>query len=168
MFSFFYRTRLSLLLYKVFSVRIGSAKKISVLSGLIITFLIWKFTCNLIFQYFQTKVAVLTPARHIRRFQEYFNHINILISSSTLQILLCILIPKWCKLPFLDSKINTDDIKLYFKSYDKIPRWRYCWSIWHLIVKTKMSPLVVCYQGSDGCQKYRQNLTKLDLEVYCS
>ena len=86
-FLFFYRTRLSLLLYKVSSVRIGSAKKISVLSGLIITFWIWKFTCNLIFQSFQTKVAVLTPARHIRRFQEYFNHINILISTSTLQFL---------------------------------------------------------------------------------
>ena len=48
-FLFFYRTRLSLLLYKVSSVRIGSAKKISVLSGLIITFWIWKFTFNLIF-----------------------------------------------------------------------------------------------------------------------
>ena len=37
-----------------------------------------------------------------------------------------ILIPKWCKLPFLDSKINRGDIRLYFKSYEKIPRWRYC------------------------------------------
>ena len=78
------------------------------------------------------------------------------------------LLPKWCKLPFLDSKINRGDIRLYFKSYEKIPRWRHCWIIWHLIVKTKISPLVVRYQGSNGCQKKWPNLTNLDLEVYCA
>ena len=46
---------------------------------------------------------------HIRRFQEYFNHFNITI-----------LIPKWCKLPFVDSKFNKGDIRLYFKSYEKM------------------------------------------------
>ena len=31
--------------------------------------------------------SILEGSAHIRRFQEYFNHINILISSSTLQFL---------------------------------------------------------------------------------
>ena len=44
------------------------------------------------------------------------------------------------------------------KVMKKIARWRHHWNIWHLIVKTKISPLVVRYQGSNGCQKNRQNL----------
>ena len=66
--------------------------------------------------------------------------------------------------PFLHSKING----FYFKSYEKIARWRHHWNIWHLIVKTKISLLVVRYQGCNGCQKNRQNLSNLNLEVYCA
>ena len=50
----------------------------------------------------------------------------------------------------------------------KIARWRYCWNICHLSVKTKISSLVVCYQGSNGCLKNQQDLRNLDLEVYCA
>jgi hypothetical protein len=38
----------------------------------------------------------------------------------------------------------------------------------HLTVKTKIYPLVVRYQGLNGCQKNWQNLRNLDLEVYCA
>ena len=79
-----------------------------------------------------------------------------------------ILVPKWCRYPFLVSKTVRGDIRIYFKSYEQICRWRHCWIIWHLIVKTKISPLVVRYQWSNGCQKNRQNLTNLDMEVYCA
>ena len=51
--------------------------------------------------------------------------------------------------------------KKYFES-------SHCWIIWLLIVKTKISPLVVRYQGCNGCQKNQQNLRNLDLEVYCA
>ena len=77
-------------------------------------------------------------------------------------------IPKCCKYPILGSKITRNDIRLYLKTYEKIARWRHHWNIWHLIVKTKISPLVVHYQGSNECQKNRQNLRNLDLEVYCA
>ena len=79
-----------------------------------------------------------------------------------------ILIPKWCKYPILGSKTNRGDIRLYFKTYEKIARWRRCWNIWHLSLKTKISPLVVRYQESNGCQKNRQDLRNSDLEVYCA
>ena len=34
--------------------------------------------------------------------------------------------------------------------------------------KTPISPLVVRYQESNGCQKDRQDLRNSDLEVYCT
>ena len=37
-----------------------------------------------------------------------------------------ILTPKWCKYPILGSKTNRGDIRLYFKTYEKIARWRRC------------------------------------------
>ena len=61
---------------------------------------------------------------HIRRFQEYFNHIHILIGSSTLQFWI---LKFWYqngvhdKYPFLGSKSNRGCI-LRLK---KIARWRY-------------------------------------------
>ena len=104
---------------------------------------------------------------HIRRFQEYFNHINILISSSTLQFL-----QFWYQngVNYLFLIVKSIEVTSGFisKVMKKIPRWRHCWIIWHLIVKTKISPLVVRYQGSNGCQKKWPNLTNLDLEVYCA
>ena len=41
-----------------------------------------------------------------------------------------------------------------------------CWYIWHLSLKTKISPLVVCYQETNGCQKNQGDLRNSDLEVY--
>ena len=34
-----------------------------------------------------------------------------------------ILIPKWCKYPILGSKNKRGDIRLYFKTNEKIDRW---------------------------------------------
>ena len=105
--------------------------------------------------------------KHIRRFQEYYNHINILISSSSLQFLLF-----WDQngVNYLFFIVKSIGVTSGFisKVMKKFARWRHHWNIWHLIVKTKISPLVVCYQGSNGCQKNRQNLRNLDLEVYCA
>ena len=104
---------------------------------------------------------------HIRRFQEYFNHINNLISSSTLQFLLF-----WYQNGVNYHVLIVKSIKVTLgfisKVMKKVARWRHCWNIWHLIVKTKISPLVVRYQGCNGCQKNQQNLSNLDLEVYCA
>jgi hypothetical protein len=50
----------------------------------------------------------------------------------------------------------------------KIVRWRCCRNIWHLSLKTKISPLVVCYQEPNGCQKNQKDLRNSDLEVYCA
>ena len=54
------------------------------------------------------------------------------------------------------------------KLMKKISRWRHYWNIWHLSVKTKISPLLGCPQGSLGCQKMRHYPLNLDLEVWCS
>ena len=101
---------------------------------------------------------------HIRRFQKYFNPINILISSCTLQFL-----QFWYQNGVIYFFLIVKSIKVtsgfISKAMKKIARWRHHWNIWHLIVKTKISPLVVCYQGSNGCQKNRQNLRNLYLEV---
>ena len=105
--------------------------------------------------------------RHIRRFQAYFNHINILISSSTLQFL-----QFWYQngVNYLFLIVKSIEVTSGFisKVMKKIARWHHHWNIWHLIVKTKISLLVVRYQGSNGCQKNWKNLTNLDLEVYCA
>ena len=61
---------------------------------------------------------LICSCNHIRRFQEYFNHIHIFIGSTTLQFF-AILLPKWCKYPILGSKTNRGDIRLYFKTYEK-------------------------------------------------
>ena len=110
---------------------------------------------------------IATNQNHIRRFQEYFNQINILINSSTLQFL-----QFWYQngVDYLFLIIKSIKVTSGFNSkvMKKNARWRHHWNIWHLIVKTKIYPLVVSYQGSNGCQKNRQNLRNLDLEVYCA
>ena len=104
---------------------------------------------------------------HIRRFQEYFNHISILISSSTLQFL-----QFWYQngVNYLFLIVKSIEVTSGFilKLMKKIARRRHHWNIWHLIVKTKISLLVVRYQGCNGCQKNWQNLSNLNLEVYCA
>ena len=74
-----------------------------------------------------------------------------------------ILVSKCCNYPFHGSKITRGDIRLYFKTYEKI-----AWNIWHLIVKTKISPLFGCPQGPQGCQKMGYYPLKSDLEIWCS
>ena len=112
-------------------------------------------------------MKTLKSLGHIRRFQEYFNHINILISNSTLQFL-----QFWYQngVNYFFMIVKSIEVTSGFisKVMKKIARWHHHWNIWHLIVKTKISPLVVRYQGSNGCQKNRQDLTNLDLEVYCA
>jgi hypothetical protein len=54
------------------------------------------------------------------------------------------------------------------KLMKKIARWRRCWNIWHSSLKTKISPLVVRCQDSNGCQKKQQDFRNSDLEVYCA
>ena len=94
--------------------------------------------------------------------------IHIYIGSTTLQFLQ-FWYQKGVNILFLVvSKTNRGDISLYFKTYEKIARWRRCWNIWHLSLKTKISPLVVRYQESNGCQKNWQDLRNSDLEVYCA
>ena len=104
---------------------------------------------------------------HIRRFQECFNHIHILIGSTTLQFL-----QFWYKngvnILFLVVKSIKVTSGFILKLMKKVARWRCCWNIWHLSLKTKISPLVVRYQESNRCQKNRQDLRNLDLEVYCA
>ena len=104
---------------------------------------------------------------HIRRFEEYFNHIHIPIGSTFLQFL-HFWYQNGVNILFLVVKPIEVTSGFISKLMKKITRWRRCWNIWHLSLKTKISPLVVCYQESNGCQKNRQNLLNLDLEVYCA
>ena len=58
---------------------------------------------------------------HIRRFQEYFNHIHVLIGSSILQFL------QRCKYPFLESKSHKD------RHYKKIVLIEYYFAIFAIM-----------------------------------
>ena len=104
---------------------------------------------------------------HIRRFQKYFNHALILIGISTLQFL-----KFWYQnavnILFLVVKSIEVTSGFILRLMKKIARWCYHWNIWHLSVKTKISPLVVRYQKFNGCQKNWQDLRNLELEVYCA
>ena len=101
---------------------------------------------------------------HIRRFQEYFIHIHILIGSITLQFL-----QFWYQngvnILFLLVKPIEVTSGFILKLMKKFARWRCCWNIWHLSLKTKISPLIVRYQESNEYQKNRQDLINSDLEV---
>jgi hypothetical protein len=107
------------------------------------------------------------PVSHIRRNQEYFSHIHIFIGSTTSQCL-----QFWYQngLNILLLVVKPIEVTSGFilKLMKKIARWRRCWNILHLSLKTKISPLVVHYQKSNGCQKNRQDLRNSDLEVYCA
>ena len=54
------------------------------------------------------------------------------------------------------------------KLMKKFSRWRHHWNIWHLSLKTKISPLLGRPQGPQGCQKMGHYPLNLDLEVWCS
>ena len=103
---------------------------------------------------------------HIGRFQEYFNHINIFIGSTTLQFL-----QFWYQncvnILYLLVKIEVTS-GFILKLTKKIARWCHCWNIWHLSLKTKISLLVVRYQEYNGCQKNRLDLRSSALEIYCA
>ena len=107
------------------------------------------------------------PPSHIRRFQEYFNHIHIFIGSTTLQFL-----QFWYQngvnILFLLVKPIEVTSGFILKLMKKFARWRCCWNIWHLSLKTKISPLLVRYQESNKYQKNRQDLRNSDLEVCCA
>ena len=110
---------------------------------------------------------VLVTLQHIRRFQEYFIHIHILIGSTTLQFL-----QFWYQngVNILLLLVKPIEVTSGFilKLMKKFARWRCCWNIWHLSLKTKISPLIVRYQESKEYQKNRQDLRNLDLEVCCA
>ena len=104
---------------------------------------------------------------HIRRFQEYFINIHILIGSITLQFL-----QFWYQngvnILFLLVKPIEVTSGFFSKIMKKFARWRCCWNIWHLSLKTKISPLIVRYQESNEYQKNWQDLRNSDLEVCCA
>ena len=54
------------------------------------------------------------------------------------------------------------------KLMKRIARWRHHWNIWHLSVKTKISPLFGCYQVSNGCQQFHKKILQTNLLSYCS
>ena len=101
-----------------------------------------------------------------RNISTIFN-IHIFIGSTTLQFL-----QFWYQngvnILFLVVKPIEVTSGFILKLMKKIARWRRCWNIWHLSLKTKISPLVVRYQESNGCQKNWQDLRNSDLEVYCA
>ena len=104
---------------------------------------------------------------HRGRNQRYSFQIDLDHGSSTLQFL-----QFWYQngVNYLFLIVKSIEVTSGFisKVMKKIARWRHHWNIWHLIVKTKISLLVVRYQGCNGCQKNWQNLSNLNLEVYCA
>ena len=94
-------------------------------------------------------------------------YIHFLIDSTTLQFL-----QFWYQngvnILFLVVKPIEVTSGFILKLMKKIARWRRCWNIWHLSLKTKISPVVVRYHESNGCQKNWQDLRNSDLEVYCA
>ena len=87
----------------------------------------------------------LINAYHIRRFQEYFNHIHFLIGNTTL-LFLQFWYQNGVNILFLLVKPL---YVCYIRLYEKIARWRHNWSIGHLSVKTRIYWLVVQYQESN-------------------
>ena len=77
---------------------------------------------------------------HIRRFQEYFNHVHIFIGSTTLQFLQ-FWYQKCVNILFLVVKPIAVKSGFILKLMKKIARWPRCWNIWHLSLKTKTSLL---------------------------
>ena len=104
---------------------------------------------------------------HIRRFQRFFIHIDILIASTILQFL-----QFWYQngvnILFLLVKPIEVTSGFILKLMKKFARWRCCWNIWHLSLKSKISPLIVRYQESNEYQKNQQDQRNTDLEVCCA
>ena len=101
---------------------------------------------------------------HRGRNQRYSFQIGLDHGSSTLQFL------QFCNQNVVNTlfwEINSLEVTLGFisKLMKKFARWRCCWNIWHLSLKTKISPLIVRYQESNEYQKNRQDLRNSDLEV---
>ena len=116
---------------------------------------------------FSTFCGLPGTTSHIRRFQEYFIHIHILIGSITLQFL-----KFWYQngLNILFLLVKPIEVTSGFisKLMKKFARWRCCWNIWHSSLKTKISLLLVRYQESNEYQKNWQDLRNSDLEVCCA
>ena len=60
------------------------------------------------------------------------------------------------------------DIRQHFHKIEKSARWRHLHKIIKTNLKTHISPLLMRPQGSQGCQKIRQDPLKMPLEVWCA
>ena len=60
------------------------------------------------------------------------------------------------------------DIRQHFHKIEKSARWRHLHKIIKTNLKTHISPLLTRPQGSQGCQKIRQDPLKMPVEVWCA
>ena len=60
------------------------------------------------------------------------------------------------------------DIGQHFHISEKSARRRHRHKIIKTNLKTLVSPLLICPQGSQGCQKMRQDLLNMPIEVWCA
>ena len=60
------------------------------------------------------------------------------------------------------------DIGQHFHKSKKSARWRHRHKIIKTNLKTHISPLLTRPQGSQGCQKMRQDLLNMPVEVWCA
>ena len=124
---------------------------------------IYIYTANVLW----SKHLQCRTSNHIRRFQEHFIHIHILICSITLQFL-----QFWYQngvnIIFLMVKPKEVTSNFILKLMKKFARWLCCWNIWHFSLETKIYPILVRYQESNEYQKNHQDLRNSDLEVCCT
>ena len=60
------------------------------------------------------------------------------------------------------------DIGQHFHKIEKSTRWRHRHKIMKTHLKTHISPLLTRPQGSQGCQKMRQDLLNMSFDVWCA
>ena len=60
------------------------------------------------------------------------------------------------------------DIGQHFHESEKSARWRHRHKIIKINLKTQISPLLMRPQGSQGCQKMRQDPLNMPVEVWCA
>ena len=60
------------------------------------------------------------------------------------------------------------DIRQHFLKNEKSARWRHRHKIVKTNLKTNISPLLTRPQGSQGCQKMRQDPLNMPVEVWCA
>ena len=60
------------------------------------------------------------------------------------------------------------DIGQHFHKSEKSARWRHRHKIIKTNLKTHISPLLTRPQGSQGCQKMRQDPLNMPVEVWCA